>query len=90
MFSFEFRLDANVQYFNRSIYTGLDLIGDIGGLFDGLKGFGSLIVSLYFSICGDPMSVFLLSSVFIKDTRNMNEKKAPNRLQEALEQIKGR
>ena len=36
------------------------------------------------------MSVFLLSSVFIKDTRNMNEKKAPNRLQETLEQFKVR
>ena len=36
------------------------------------------------------MTVFLLSSVFIKDTRNMNKKKATDRLQEKLEQIKSR
>lgn len=36
MFSLEFRLGPDVKFYNRSIYTGLDLIGDIGGLFDGL------------------------------------------------------
>ena len=40
---------------DRAVYTSLDLLGDVGGLFDALKGIASLFVSLYFYIVGDPM-----------------------------------
>ena len=56
------------MHHNRSVYTFLDFLGDVGGLFDALKGISSLIVSLYFSLLGNPLHSFLLKSLFLKDT----------------------
>ena len=55
---------ADVKHHTRSIYTGLDLLGDIGGLFDALKGISSFILAIYFSVFGDPIHKFLMESIF--------------------------
>ena len=60
LFAFEIRISPDVVHHNRAIYTALDLLGDVGGLLDALKGFMSLIMALYFSICGDPINEYLL------------------------------
>ena len=60
LFAFEFRVAPDVVHHTRAIYTALDLLGDVGGLFDALKGFTSIIMALYFSICGDPINEYLL------------------------------
>ena len=39
-------LSSNDKIYKRSIYTILDVIGDIGGLLDGLKALGSIIISI--------------------------------------------
>lgn len=66
MFGLEFILERDLIYHKRSIYTSLDLLGDVGGLFDALKTIMSLLVSLYFSIFGDPSQSYLLRALFLK------------------------
>ena len=41
-------MSPDIEVSKRQIYTILDLLGDIGGLLDALKAFGSIIVMLYF------------------------------------------
>ena len=55
------------MHHNRSIYTFLDLLGDIGGLFDALKGILSVVITLYFYIFGDPLDSYLLKALFLKN-----------------------
>ena len=37
LFAVEFALNKDVQHYSRSIYTFLDVLGDIGGLLDSLR-----------------------------------------------------
>ena len=62
--SVEFKLDRDVSHHNRSIYTSLDLLGDVGGLFDALKAIMSVVVTIYFNLFGNPLNEFLLKAVF--------------------------
>ena len=66
-FSLELDLDSDIMQHNRSVYTFLDYLGDVGGLFDALKGIFSLVVTFYFSLFGSPLKEFLLKSLFLKD-----------------------
>ena len=43
------------------------MLGDAGGLFDAVKGIFYLIISLYFSVVGDPIDMYLLKSLFLKN-----------------------
>ena len=67
LFAIEFRLNKDVLHFKRSIYTSLDLLGDVGGLFDALKGISSMLVAFYFSIFGNPMHDYLLGALFLRN-----------------------
>ena len=51
------------QHHHRSIYNFLDWLGDVGGLFDGLKVVGGIIVSMYNIVLGDPLQIYLLKSI---------------------------
>ena len=51
----------------RSIYTFLDFLGDLGGLFGVLVGIMSYIVAIYFKIFGEPIQEYLLKSLFTKN-----------------------
>ena len=52
--------------YTRSIYTILDLLGDVGGLFDGLFRIGSILIYIYGLIFGDPLRSNLLKNIFKK------------------------
>ena len=67
LYSVVFNLKKEVIHHDRSIYTFLDLLGDIGGLFDALKGIFSILITLNFYIFGDPLHSFLLKSLFYKN-----------------------
>ena len=41
------RLDSEIKVFKREVYSFLDMIGDIGGLFDGLLIFTTFLLSTY-------------------------------------------
>lgn len=55
-----FELVTDNKYYKRTVYTIMDFLGDVGGLFDALKGFGFILVTIYFRFRGDPVSKFLV------------------------------
>ena len=67
LFSIQFKLEKDVLHHNRSIYTFLDLLGDVGGLFDALKGISYITVVIYFQVFGNPMHEYLLRTTFLKN-----------------------
>ena len=48
----------------------LDLLGDVGGLFDALRASGSVIVAAYFWIKGNPLEKYLLETTFKDRTKS--------------------
>ena len=52
LFEIRFGLSSDVHYYNRQIYTFLDLLGDIGGLFDALRAFGLVFIIGYNIVFG--------------------------------------
>ena len=52
---------------HRSIYNTLDFIGDVGGLFDGLKVIGYFLVAPF---SGYTFVSTLIESIFMKHTNN--------------------
>ena len=75
LFSVEFKLSKDVQHHNRSVYTLFDLLGDVGGLFDALKGIMSINVALYFLLFGNPMHEYLLKALYLNDNMQRNGRK---------------
>ena len=49
---------------NRSIYSILDFLGDVGGLYAMLLDFGSIIVSIPTFLFGSLLDKFLASKIF--------------------------
>ena len=45
----EFVMSQDEEHFERAVYNVLDFIGDIGGLFDGLKWIGILFLGPFLS-----------------------------------------
>ena len=68
-FEITFSLDLDRKVYKRSIYTVLDWLGDVGGLFDALKGLGTLFFIVYSFICGDQLEVFLLETVYKRENK---------------------
>ena len=56
-------MSLNVKQHVRSVYSILDFLGDVGGLFSILLSIGSLVVSAY-SMISSPLEDFLSSKVF--------------------------
>ena len=65
-----------MKFHNRAVYTFLDALGDIGGLFDALRGVSYYIVLLFFKIFGEPMHAYLLNSVFMKNPKDKDSKES--------------
>ena len=64
--AFTINISVTKKYtmFTRQIYSGLDLIGDIGGLKDGLFGISSLLIQIQLLFIENPWVNFLLGSLF--------------------------
>ena len=65
--NFQIRLDNYLVTHGRQVYGILDLIGDIGGLTDGLKAVSSIVVWFLQLFIGNETQRYLLSSLFQKD-----------------------
>ena len=80
-FSVEFRLNRDVIEHKRSIYTFLDLIGDIGGLLDGLTAIGGFLMSIFCFIFGNPLDSYLLRSQYKAETMDAEPLESTNERQ---------
>ena len=63
----EYKISADVQKYNRQIYSGLDWLGDVGGLVDGLRLCGYMLVAFLQFLLGNPLNRFLIESLFKRE-----------------------
>ena len=57
-------MSLNEVYYNRSIYSILDFLGDVGGLYSILLDFGSILVMIPSFLFGSLLEKFLASKIF--------------------------
>ena len=88
LFELKFGLSSDVSYYNRQIYTGLDLLGDVGGLYDALKSFGMIFIIAYDFIFGSVFEQHLLSKIFLMDQSKSGTKKEKKYERTALSDLK--
>ena len=67
VFKLNFQLSPSVKHYYRSIYTLLDFLGDIGGLFDALKALGFFFIFGHNLLFGSILEKHLLSKIFLLD-----------------------
>ena len=67
------QLHPDIVKINRSIYSALDWLGDVGGLYDGLFGLFSIVISLYRRVKGSPLDIFLVTSLSKRDKGRANQ-----------------
>ena len=70
LFAIEIRLDKDVSHHKRSIYTFLDLLGDVGGLNDALSAIASAFIALNFRFFGNPIHKHILNVLFIQNQKS--------------------
>ena len=66
-FKIDVYLAPTRQLYKRQVYSTLDWVRDIGGLFVGLHIFGAIIMAIYNSVIGSSLSAFLLRTVVKKE-----------------------
>ena len=60
--------NPEIVHHTRSIYSALDFLGDIGGLYDMLKIVAEVLLSVWSLIVGCGLDAFLLESIFKEST----------------------
>ena len=55
--------------YKRSIYSFFDWLGDVGGLLDGFRYLGAIVMTFYTTVIGNPLSAFLVHSLFKREQR---------------------
>ena len=56
-------MDADIIKHSRSIYTILDFLGDLGGLYDALRLIGSGLIFLYSNFVSNEFTMYLVRSL---------------------------
>ena len=64
--------DSQIVKHTRSIYSALDFLGDVGGLYDMLKLVAEVLLSVWSLIAGCGVDAYLLQSIF-KESTNLSE-----------------
>ena len=62
--TFFVKWDSQVYEHHRAIYTFLDLLADVGGLFDMLKLIGEILIGMIVPITGSRLSKVLIEELF--------------------------
>ncbi len=62
-------MSPHVTNYKRSIYTCLDFLGDLGGLYDALLFVGQLAVTLYTIVVGNEMENYILKTLFTRKSQ---------------------
>ena len=74
--------------YTRQIYSVLDLIGDIGGIFEGLSFFGFIFMYFFGFIFGEPLRALIVNSLFTRNPEADNDNK--NNPGSTIKRIKSR
>ena len=60
------------MHYKRSIFTLLDYLGDLGGLYDALNIMGLILVGVYKVVIGCEFENYLLKMLFTRKKRGMS------------------
>ena len=71
---FQIEMSLDTVSYNRSIYSILDFLGDVGGLYSILLDIGSLFILIHTYFFGSLMHEFLTIRIFNSKTSNHTEK----------------
>ena len=69
----EFIILNDITQHKRSIYTIMDILGDVGGLLDGLRLLGGFLMSAYTFMVGNPLNAFLVNRLFLRNKVSDNQ-----------------
>ena len=68
---FMFTLDTDIPSFERTVYSILDLLSDVGGLFEGIRYIIKIVIFIISFFIQNPFMTYLVRSTFItKDERS--------------------
>ena len=82
---FDINLSPDIIHYKRSIYSTLDFLGDLGGLYDALWFLCRFFIGIYSLIVGSELDNFLLKTLF---KRKLHVKQASNIPKSPLSDIK--
>ena len=71
-------METDIAITEREVYNVLDLIGDIGGLIDGIGYISAAIIFLIKLFISNPMMVYLMHQVFTIDSGD-DQNKSPKK-----------
>ena len=71
--SFEITMSLDTKSYNRSVYSILDFLGDVGGLFSILLPIGGIFVALLDEILNRTLESYIIKKVFF----NLRKSKKP-------------
>ena len=60
LFQLEIKFNTDIVHNTRQVYSGLDFLGDVGGLYDMLVRIGFWLVTLYSYLFGSSLDKFLI------------------------------
>ena len=60
MIAVNFKISGKYISHFRSIYNGLDFLGDVGGLLDGLTAIGGFLMTVFCFLFGNSLDSYLL------------------------------
>ena len=66
-------MSLNIMSHNRAIYSVLDFLGDVGGLFDMLKLIGEVLISLMTMIFGSSLNKHMLEKLYRLDKQSKRQ-----------------
>ena len=72
------QISPDKYMYKRSIYTFFDWLGDVGGLLDALRLIGVVLMAFYTLIMGNPLSGYLVNSLFKRGKEVVTHKDNPS------------
>ena len=66
----EFETSPDDINHTRSVYTTLDLLGDVGGLLDMCVLIAKILWSIIYTISGSEINHYLITRLFFRNSRN--------------------
>ena len=74
---FQIQMSLNKVLYSRAIYSVLDLLGDVGGLYSILLDIGSYVIAIVTFLFGSSMEKFLSSGIFNKHSQHHTLSRRP-------------
>ena len=68
------------MYYERQVYTGLDFLGDVGGLYDALCAIARIFLFIISFLTNSSLHDYLLPMLYKRDNQSQNEASVEEKL----------